>query len=184
MRKVFLFSLLAALLSGCAMMPTLPGDVSTSVSKFDGEQQVYVHPAWLQEGWDHTSLKVGGFWTDKEPDLFMLEIAYMGTSTIEGASVNIDGEMVELIKSSLPTDFQYIPGTYNRYSSIPGHSESIQRFVVPMPFIDRLMDAERVVFRVDLGGTRTEGVFSEDGSMKARPAFKKALAQIAKIQST
>ena len=156
------------------MMPTMPGDVSTTESAFDGERQVHVDPGWLSKGWEGSSLKLGGFWSEKTPEVFALEVVYFGVAGIESVQVNVDGEIIELEPASALTDFDHPHGRV----------ESGRRFVVPLEFVDRMMEAERVVFRVGLGGTRAEGIFSTNAPTTARPAFRKALARIDKVKAS
>jgi len=155
-------------LAGCM---SLPGHVETSTSKFDGERQVQVDPGWLLNGMS-TTVKLGGFWTDKAPDRFMLSVAYWGTKDIEAVKVRIDSEVVDL-KPSGPTQF------YTAYNN----PESSRRFGVPLAFIYKLMDGKEVMFQVSLSsGSFVEGTFSTDRSTSARPAFRKALFKISEIQ--
>lgn len=175
--KLTLLILLTALISGCTMSG-MPGHVGTTTSQLDGERQVHIDPGWIKGKGLDTPLKLGGFWTDKSPDVFHLDVVYMGTESVQGLKVGIDGEITELKPTSSMTDHDYIPGLYNSVASIPGHSESSRRFTVPLEFIRRMTAGQRVILQVDLGSKFTEGTFSFNQTNFAKPAFVKMLTQL------
>ncbi len=150
------------LLAGCA---GVPGGVSSSTSKFDGERQIVVEPGWLPNG-GASSLKLGGFWSQKSPDTFALEVMYWGVRPVEAVKVSIDGEVVDLGGDGVPVDQVDTP-----------RPETGRRYVVPLSLIERMVAAKSVVFQVSLGSFSTEGVF-KSGPTCARPAFVSALGKI------
>ena len=90
--------------------------------------------------------------------------------------VNIDGTIESLDPSALGTDFSYVPGFYNEFTSVPGHDESSRRFVVPISFVQRMIAAKRVIGQTEMPGHFAEGKF-------APGPFSNALAKIRDARS-
>jgi len=159
----------------------LPGKVTVTKSKLDGAQQVQVEPAWLRETALGSDLKLGGFWSDKSKTNFVLEVVLIGVDSILGLKVGIDGQITEWMPSEKSSHHSYQPGLYNSVASIPGHSETARRFVVPLDFVERMVDGTNVVMQIQMRRGYREVTFSNDQALRARPALRKALGKVKEI---
>lgn len=168
MNKHLCLILALALAAGCAM---LPGHTTTTTAMLDGERQVHVSPGWLRpDGFRGPTVKLGGFWGEQSPNEFALEAVVVGSDNIEGVKIGIDGQVFDLRPIEGFADY--------RYDSVAKHHESAKRFIVPLLFVEQMMVGRKVIVRVLLSGGYSEGEFSYDQVTYARPAFKKAFAQI------
>jgi hypothetical protein len=150
--KFVLFVPLVLWLCGCA---GTPGYVSKTESLLDGERQVQVEPGWLYGGGLNTSpVKLGGLWTEKAPEQFVLNIVLAGGEAIRSVKVGIDGTTTEF------------------------HQAPSGQFVLPITFVQDMVSAKRCIVQVVTPRSKLEGIFSFDQQTYARPAFKKALQQI------
>ena len=170
MKPILLFCTLSlALLCGCA---SLPGHTSKTEAMLDGERQVQISPGWLYGGGLSTPAKAGGFWTEKAPDVFGLEVVVVKkTEPITGLMLGIDGKILDFAPTDLPTKF----------SVVDGHTESSRRFVIPLAVVEELVAAKSAVFRIQMAGSFVEAKFFDQHTY-ALPAFRKALKQIQEIQ--
>ncbi len=167
---------LATFLAGCA---AFPGHVTETQSQLDGEQQVQVQPGYLYlKGLESASFKVGGFWSDKDPQDFVLEVAYMGVASLKSLKVGIDGHVREFQPAHPTTDFEWEPDTGIAGVSAPSKAESRQRYIVPLAYVRQMVNGKRVVLQVQLHDGVVEGVFSFDQQEYARPGFRRALEKI------
>ena len=174
MLPIFILALLAG--AGCE---TLPGHVGVTTAKLDGERQVHVDPGWLHAGGLKIStIKLGGFWSDRRPDEFVLEAVVLGVDNIEGLKIGIDGRVSEFKQAGGFTAYEYKPGYYEQFGSYAGHSESARRFVVPLDFVRAMVAGKKVIVRVSLSRGYLEGEFAFDQITFARPGFRKALAKL------
>ena len=103
-------------------------------------------------------------------------------SSGESLHFNIDDHFVSFESIDKFTDIETSPGSY--YSTIkvyfPPQNWSCKRYEINQDFLKRILDAEKVVLRVDLRKTYTEGVFSTDFPTTARPSFRKFYELISK----
>ena len=177
MKTPILAVLLSIVLTGC-LMP-MPGDTSTTVSKFDNTKQVSVEPGLIYNGMLSSSIKLGAHWNSKMGDEAVLHVIYQFVDSINGISFNIDGEIVSLTPIDALTSFE--PGYYSGYYS--SGATSAQRFNVKLEFLQRLVSAKKVMVKVDLSKTFAEGEL-RDGFTMAKPGFVKFLAQVKQAKST
>jgi hypothetical protein len=155
-------------LTGCA---GLPGNVATSSSEFDQSTQVTVEPGWLHGGGLKTApLKVGGFWSDQAPGQFQLEVVSLDSPLIERLKVRLDDQRFEFAPARQMADISAEP--------VYGGAQSSKVFVVPLDFVRQMVTAREAIIRVEFPGSFAEGRFAFDQQTYARPAFRKALAEI------
>jgi len=158
------------LLAGCS---TMPGDVNSTKAMLDGERQIQVHPGWLYAGgMKSPSLKLGGFWSEKSPDAFNLEVLVPGVEPISAVKIGLDGEVVELKISGLDQRHDRLTPEGAPFNV------TVARCPVSLDFVQRMVGSKKVVLRMHLAADYVEGVFSFDQLTYARPAFRKALKQI------
>lgn len=156
-----------------------PGSVTSTKSKLDKEQQVQIEPGNLKpDGIRMPDMKLGGFWTSKEPDLFYLDLVVTGVESISKLKIGIDGDIFEFDARGQLTKHDYKPGYYSPEVSVAGKAESSKRFVVPMAFLTQLVSGKVVIFQASLNGKYREGEFSFDQTTYARPAFRKAIKMV------
>jgi hypothetical protein len=171
--------LIAALAASCAGMP---GNVSVTKSKLDGERQVQVEPGWLYAGgMKSPEMKLGGFWTDKMPSDFIMDAAIVGTDSVTGLKISVDGQISEFKPTEDLTNFKSSvggSGVDNTVLYVPGHSESDKRFVIPLDFVKKMIAGKKVIVQVQMSRGYREGEFSFNQTSYAKPAFRKAIALI------
>ncbi len=173
-----LFLLFLIILVGCARsyMPEAPGGIARRISEFDGATELYMIPAWICEkgSFDECTFRIGLFWrsTMPEDDLAII-IETVGPYSIKSGDVlhfNIDGEIVSPASRGTRADM-YAPTGY--YAG-PG----LKRFTVDRALIQKLLDAKRVVVRIETDGGYLEGTFSKDRATMARPAFREFMERL------
>ena len=170
--------LIALLLTGCSGMP---GNVNVTKSKLDGERQVHVEPGWLYAGgMKMPEMKLGGFWSNKDPNDFILDVAVVGVDSVTGLKIAVDGQISEFSPSEAITNFKDTGGTgvNNSVLYFPDHPESDKRFVIPLDYVKQMVAGKKVIVQVHLGRTVKEGEFSFSQQSYAKPAFRKAVALI------
>ncbi len=117
-------------------------------------------------------LRLGGFWSDKHPETFFLDVYYSGPGLVEAVKVSIDGDIL-----SLGPDGSVIQTTkYER-------AENGRRYVVPITLVERLVSSTNAVFQASVGGEKTEGVF-KGGATTARKGFAAAWPKIQAARQT
>jgi hypothetical protein len=160
------FLAVCLLVAGCA---GLPGHVSKTESMLDGERQVHVAPGVLYGGGLSTSsVQLGGYWSEKDPEAFYLDVVTSGLNDIQMLKVSIDGTVSEFSADSR-TRKAFGQG---------GVNESSERVAVTLAFVRDMVAARRCVIQVITPREKFEGIFSFDQHTYARPAFRKALGQI------
>ena len=167
--KMPLYLLGLALLCGCAGMP---GHVSSTKSMLDGERQIAVAPGWLWGGGFSTPAKAGGFWSEKQPEVFNLKMVVIGGGDITGLKIGMDGNIQEFQPSDAATS----------YGQVDGHSESSRVFRVPLELIEQLVVTKGAVFQILSPDSRTEAKFLDQSSY-ALPALRNGLKEIHSIKS-
>jgi hypothetical protein len=166
---------LAALsLPGC-FFATAPGGLSEHVSDFDQAIELSMEPTWL-DGSTH-SIKWKLSWrSTMPPNEILLRVEVTGPDPIAlGRSLHItlDGEQVDLSTLDPKTGSHVIPGVYFNGIELPSSGWWWQRYQFNRNLLERLLKAHVVRVRVDLGTSYAEGVFSNDATSTARPAFQR-----------
>jgi len=177
--KIVVSAMLTGLLSACITAPTLeefaklpgtPGYISESTSKFDGAQEISMEP-----GWTRGDIRLGLFWrSTMDPDVIYITALVHGAHNLKSLSFNIDGEFVSFKPSDTSTNIWTEPGS--KY--FPPINKSQRKYKINRQLIKRLVNAERVVVRLDLMRNYVEGVFSNDLPTMARPAFRTFYAMV------
>ena len=143
--------------------------MTVSESKFDGRIEVSLEPGWL---WS-SKVKLGLFWnSDMDKDELIMRAVYGGAELIadgESLHFNVDGELFHFESFDETTDLDI---------DSAGTSSS-KRYRVTRRFVEGLLEAERVVAKLDLDQTYAEGVL-KGGPTTAKSGMKKFLAKIDK----
>jgi hypothetical protein len=186
-RNVLLIASLIIFVLGCASMPSMPGNIQTSTSEFDGATEIYMYPTWVCKYGTLAgcSFKFGLQKRSTMPEdqiLLIVEVSETGALSEPSLLFNIDGEIVKFVSIDKLTDFSthegiYIPGTYSYGISSPGlhippTNWSSKRYLIDKAFMERILNAERVAVRINLGKSYVEGLFSQNKPTTARPAFR------------
>ena len=170
MKKIYLLSFCSLLFLSCI---TLPGQTLHSVSKFDGSKQIIMEPAWLP----YSPIKLALFKNTKmKPDEVLLTVVVRGVRSFsrgESLRFNVDGEIVDFKSIDVLTEFKSYHNSRLYWSS--------KEYLIDAVFIKKIIEAKRVVVKVNLNKEYVEGVFSQDGIGLARPVFRKFYAQIDNI---
>jgi len=172
----FLFILL---ISACATgMPGIPGAISESQSQFDGTKQVSMEPAWLYS----TYIKLALFKNSKmnKDDIIMTAVVKGAHNFAKGASLhfNVDGDIISFNSVDSLTDINTSSGSVGSEIYIPPSNWSSKDYVVSKQFINKIINANKVIVKIDLRKSYVEGKFSHDGYTTARPAFREFLKKI------
>lgn len=177
-----LLAISVLLMTACATMPGMPGFISESTSEFDGSKQIKMEPAWLY----NSLIKLALFKNTKiDINDVVLTVVVKGTHSFsEGESLhfNIDGDIVSFKSIDLLTDINTSSGFVGSGIYIPPSNWSSKDYLVSKHFIQRLINAERVVVKVDLRKSFVEGVFSSDAPTTARPAFREFYERIGALK--
>lgn len=167
MRYLFL----VIFLLGCAQMPGMPGHITKSVSDFDGSTQYEMDPAWVKQ-----VIKFGLYRNTKmDKDVIVLIAVVKGLEPIrsgESLHFNVDGNIIDLESIDNSTDFEY---DNNKYHS--SHWSS-KRYLINTEFMELILNAKRVIVKLDLDKKYIEDEFSSDVPMNAKSAFKKFMINI------
>ena len=177
MKRLLSLSLAALLLAGCAS--SVPGQIRSSTSEFDGTKMLHMKPGWLSE-----DLQLGLVWHSRLPaDSLLMKARVPGAETFaDGKSLkfNVDGEIVgfrsvgggggeiEAVES--------VEGPGGNYYS--GGNKTTNTYLVSRAFVERIIEAEDVQVRAVMRDGLREGEFSQDGFARARPAFRDFLAEM------
>ena len=126
MGKVVGSVVIALFLTACGTMPGFPGYISESKSDFDGSTWLKVHPG-------HASgcCALGAAWNSKQPDLVQIEAVlhgeYAAIADTGGLEFNVDGRMLRLSSSGLPTQFEATRGAGSSVMRTSSKSFAIRR---------------------------------------------------------
>lgn len=173
-------AVLLTLLNACGV--GTPGHISKSTSQFDNSSQLMLEPAWVGS---MTGLKMGLVWNSKmPPDTVLLVAIVQGLNRIsDGKSLhfNINGEFLSLTSIDASTNYQTENGglylAINTY--IPPSNWSSKRYVINRELLDKLVEAEKVVAKIDLDRSAIEGDFTIEAPTTARPAFREFRSKLA-----
>lgn len=183
--KYIVITGLMLLLVGCGA--TVGLGAKTSTSTFDGSRSVSIEPHGTNCGMSMVCSSLGAEWNSRLKDQAMLVVECMGDySSIDAASLNIDGEIIPL-QSRVLTDY-----SNNMADSGANHSAamdqltrtSTRRYSVPLSLINRIAAAHSVKLRVVTSQVTIDSVVI-DGSKdsKAYHALGRFLAQVAQTSS-
>jgi len=172
-KTVFTACLIALLVGACATvdqlasLPGAPGYITEERSEFDGARELYMEPAWT-EGDVKLSLR----WRSTMDDGTAVMVATVkgAYNIIDGQSLkfNVDGRVISLHAIDSVTEIRTT--TAGSYAGPTNWSS--REYFVTREIIDRLVDGNHVVARVDMMHGYAEGIFSGDLLTMARPAFR------------
>ena len=151
---------------------SMPGAIHTNISEFDNTKEIILEPAWVGSGIKLGLLKRTNMPQDELILIVMIDII---RTFAPGNSLhfNIDGEIVSFSSIDATTEFEMGKGIYNPIGLyFPSVNWSSKRYLINKQFLKKILNAQRVVIRIDLRKEYVEGIFSKDEPMSARPAFK------------
>ncbi len=172
------------LFSGCAHSLPMPGDITITKSEFDGTTKVSMEPALVCIPEESSCLIKLSLMHDSTManDQAIMKVIVRGvepfSNTDEAVKFNIDGEIL-----GLPSIDAHSSLDLEASGSGSAYQWTSQRYMVDKRFIEKLLRGKRVVIRVDLQRSHVEGIFSENKSYRARPAFKKFYKKVFSTQS-
>lgn len=163
-----------ALLGGCATTTGLAPQATQS--GFDGSKRIEIAPHATQCKMKMVCPSIGAVWSDKMEKTGLVIAVFNVITGIQGASISIDGNVVDLGQPIGLTKFE----TEN-----PMMKKSENRFLVPSALIDEILNGKRVWIRLDTtDGVMEDAVIDENGDSRAYNALKrfKASVEAAKTQ--
>lgn len=196
MKRLFpLAVLFIFLITGC--MTGMPGHINVKQSMFDDATETSMDGAWICKSSFDCPFKMALYKrSTMGEDQVIIEAIVRGTHSLSrGSSLhfNVDGEIISFKSIDTLTDFDttegvYMPGqvyptktggyVYTGSFSIPPTNWSSKRYLTDKAFLKKIIKAEKVIIKVDLGKTYVEGPFSKDVQTTARPAFRNFYNQI------
>lgn len=160
MKKLLLsIAVLGAILSGCTANQMSQAKINTS--QFDGSKNINARemPALGKDKWHPSNVFFGARWTDRAPDLLVLEVKYMHEyKNLHKLSFNVDGEVFDAQKLSVLTNLER--NEYYKASKAP--------YVITTEQAKKILESNNTKFRITtLSGTYTDGaiVINSDKSM-------------------
>lgn len=159
MNKIILALLTAsALLAGCTAGQMSQAKITTS--QFDNSKNINARemPALGKDKWHPSNVFFGARWTDRAPDLVVLEVKYMHEyQNLNKLSFSVDGEIFEAQKLNM-TDIER--NQYYKASKAP--------YVITVDQAKKILGAQNAKFRITtLSGQFTDGaiILNSDKSM-------------------
>jgi hypothetical protein len=167
----------AAMLSGCAT--TSGGEAKVSQSRFDNAAIVDIAPhatAQVDGVFSSPALALSAQWQQKNGEIATIFVTkYMDIVGITGASLNIDGSIVNLTLKDGLTQFETISGNINT---------SRHGFGVDLSTIRRVTAAKRVWIKVNTTkGWVEDAIIDGDKDSKAFHAMKRFISQVDAVQA-
>ncbi|MEW6070900.1 MAG: hypothetical protein AB1553_00365 [Nitrospirota bacterium] len=171
-------------LVGCVSMP---GSIKTAQSEFDGAKEITMEPAWVcKEGTlSGCAFKLGLQRRSTMPgDQIILVAMVDGIFSFSEPSLffNIDGEIIKLVSIDSITDYSstegvYLPPAYSPKVILPGFfippsNWSSKQYLIDKALLQKMINAQKVVIRINSIKSYVEGTFSQDRPTTARPAFR------------
>lgn len=163
MKKLILIAITS--FSGCAAIPGMPGHINEKRSSFDGSAELSMDPAFVyrnNDGFSGSDLQLALFWRSAmKPEELIIEASVPGAQSIATTNslhFNINGEIVSFTSIDQLTNIEGL---------------STKRYPITWQFLDRILAAKDVRVRLDLKTTFVEGIFSDNSTSAARPAFSK-----------
>ena len=156
---------LVALVAMCLILigcETLPGGVSTHISDFDGTREVSMEPAVVPTGSMVARLRIGAYWSSKNPEVAYLIAETAGATRVRreaGLELSLDGDITSLDSDETFTEI-------DRAQAFTGDSQtwSSRGFTTSPGFIEKLRDASDIRVRLRIGQTEyIEGRIETDG---------------------
>lgn len=149
----------STLLTGCTSGQMSQAKITTS--QFDNSKNISARemPALGKDKWHPSNVFFGARWTDRAPQLLVLEVKYMHEyQNLNKLSFNVDGEIFEAQKLHTLTDLER--NEYYKASKAP--------YVITIQQAKKILNAENAKFRITtLSGQYTDGaiVLNSDKSM-------------------
>jgi hypothetical protein len=164
------------LLAACAA----PGHIKETVSPADQARTVTMFPAYVYaEGKiGEGKLRIGLTWSSKDPRQMLITAETWGEPAAipgqESLKFSIDGATVGLSGDSAAPAQQRVESS--QYGFITWSSRTYR---TDRAFIERIVNAGRVVVRLETDKGGADGLFSQDRAGSARPAFRAFLKKTA-----
>ena len=159
MKKILVLGLLSLMMVGCTAGQMSQAQINTS--QFDGSKNINARemPALGKDKWHPSNVFFGARWTDRAPDLVVLEVKYMHDfQNLNKLSFDVDGELFDAKKLNSMTDLER--NQYYKASKAP--------YVVTVEQAKKILGSTNAKFRITtLSGTYTDGaiVLNSDKSM-------------------
>lgn len=156
---LILITVFGVILSGCTANQMSQAKITTS--QFDNSKNISARemPALGKDKWHPSNVFFGARWTDRAPQLIVLEIKYMHEyQNLNKLSFNVDGEIFDAQKLNVFTDLER--NDYYKASKAP--------FVITVEQAKKILGSKNTKFRIStLSGTYTDGaiVINSDRSM-------------------
>jgi hypothetical protein len=176
MKKKFIMILILSVLGiafvmSCATAPA-PGVISEDASDYTGVKEMRMEPALLYD----SSIKLALYKTTKmRPDDVIVAVVIKGKhdfSMGDSLYFTVDGKTVSFRSIDLMTNVHTTEGFYGSRIEVPEDKWTTRDYVVSKGFIKQIIDSEKVLVKVKTRLKEFEGIFSQDGPILARPAFK------------
>lgn len=157
MKRILLVAVLVAL-TGCASGQMSQAKITTS--QFDNSKNINARemPALGKDKWHPSNVFFGARWTDRAPQLIVLEVKYMHEyQNLNKLSFNVDGEIFDAQKLNM-TNIER--NEYYKASKAP--------YVITVEQARKILSAQNAKFRITtLSGQYTDGaiVLNSDKSM-------------------
>lgn len=170
MKKILLIGLALGLV-GCTADQM--SAATTTTAMFDNSKNISARemPALAQDKWHPSNVFFGARWSDRAPDLIILEVKYMHDfQNLNTLSFNVDGEAFEAKRMNVVTDIER-----NQY-----HKASKAPYVITVEQAKKVVNSKNSKFRITtLSGSYTDGaiVLNGDKSM----AYKSIVNVLNKI---
>ena len=160
---------LILLLAACAA----PGHIKETVSPADHVRTVTMLPAYVYaEGKiGEGKLRLGLTWSSKDPEQMLITAETWGEPVTiperESLTVSIDGVTVGLSGDPAAPTQQRVESAQTGFITWSSRTYRTDR-----AFIERMVNAGRVVVRLETDKGGADGFFSQDRALSARPAFR------------
>ena len=146
---------------------------TTTTAMFDNSKNISTRemPAFAKDKWHPSNVFFGARWSDRAPDLIILEVKYMHDfQNLNSLSFNVDGEIFEAKRMNVVTDIER--NQYYKASKAP--------YVITIDQAKKIVNSKNSKFRITtLSGEYTDGavVLNGDKSM----AYKSILNVLKQI---
>lgn len=157
--KIILLVAALGVLAGCTSGQMSQAKITTS--QFDNSKNINARemPALGKDKWHPSNVFFGARWTDRAPQLVVLEVKYMHEyQNLNKLSFNVDGEVFDAQKLNVLTDLER--NEYYKASKAP--------YVITVEQARKILNAQNAKFRITtLSGQYTDGaiVLNSDKSM-------------------